>query len=83
MQILKVFQCQKVMDSKIWMSLKRTNTKNRLPAVMAINQYVDNKFTKSFKSYLGEDAVYGFINNVIKESKYCTVIIKSILTKNL
>ena len=25
-----------------------------------------------FKSYLGEDAVYNFINSMIKESKYCT-----------
>ena len=35
---------------------------------------VDNKFSKSFKSYLREDAVYNFINNMIRESKYCTDI---------
>ena len=33
----------------------------------------DDKFSKSFKTYLGEDAVYNFINNMIKESKYCSV----------
>ena len=32
----------------------------------------DDKFSKSFKTYLGEDAVYNFINNMIKESKYCS-----------
>ena len=33
---------------------------------------VNDKFSKSFKSYLDEDAVYNFINSMIKESKYCT-----------
>ena len=32
---------------------------------------VDDKFRELFKSYLGEDAVYNFINSMIKESKYC------------
>ena len=30
---------------------------------------VDDKFSKSFKSYLGEDAVYNFINSTIEESR--------------
>ena len=29
---------------------------------------VDDKFSKPFKSYLGQDAVCNFINSVIKES---------------
>ena len=37
---------------------------------------VDDKFIKSFKSYLGEDAVYNFINSMIKESNFCTGIMK-------
>ena len=37
MQILKVFQCQKKMESKIRMSFTRTNIKKILLAVMAIN----------------------------------------------
>ena len=38
---------------------------------------VDDKFSKTFKSYLGEDAVCHFINSVVEESKYCNdVIIK-------
>ena len=34
---------------------------------------VDNKFNKLFTSFLGEDAVYSFINNMIEKSKskYC------------
>ena len=30
------------------------------------------EFSKSFKTYLGEDAVYNFINSMIEESKYCS-----------
>ena len=37
---------------------------------------VDDKFSKPFKSYLGEDAVYNFINSMIKENKYCTDLMK-------
>ena len=38
---------------------------------------VDNRFTKPFKTYLGIDGVYNFINNMIEESKssiVCEVI---------
>ena len=31
---------------------------------------VDDKLSKSFKSYLVEDVVYNFINSMIKENKY-------------
>ena len=31
--------------------------------------YVDDKFSNRFKSCLGEDDVYNFINSMIKESK--------------
>ena len=34
------------------------------------------KFSKLFKSYLGKDAVYNFINSVIEESKYCSEVMK-------
>ena len=37
---------------------------------------VDNKFSKPFKSYLGEVAVYNFINSMIQESKYCSDVMK-------
>ena len=33
---------------------------------------VDDKFSKSFKTYLGEDAVYNFLNSMIKGSQYCS-----------
>ena len=35
---------------------------------------VDDKFSKLLKSYLSEDAVYNFINNMVKESKYCSYV---------
>ena len=33
---------------------------------------VDEKFSKPFKSYLGEDTVYDFINSMVEESMYCS-----------
>ena len=45
-----------------------------LPAVMAKNQYV---------LVIGKNAVYNFINGVIEDSKYCSDVIKDILTKEL
>ena len=41
------------------------------------------KFSKLFKTYLGEDAVYNFINNMIEESKYCSGVIKKHFNKEL
>ena len=35
------------------------------------------KFSKSFKFYLDENAVYNFINNIMEESKYYTDIVKN------
>ena len=32
---------------------------------------VDNAFSKLFRSCLGEDTVYNFINSMVEESKYC------------
>ena len=40
MQILKVFQCRKIIESKIQISLIQTDTKNMLLVVTAINQHV-------------------------------------------
>ena len=40
--------------------------------------YVDEKFNKRFKSYLGKNAVYSFINSMIKESNYRCEVMKSI-----
>ena len=55
MQIL-ILQHQKIMESNIQMSLIRTNIKNMLLAVMAVNQYVSMiSLSSFFKSYLGEE----------------------------
>ena len=39
---------------------------------------VDDKFSKPFKSYLGEDAVYNFISRMIEKSKYCSDLMKKL-----
>ena len=44
---------------------------------------VDDKFSKPFKSYLGKDAVYNFISSMIKESKYCSDVMKKHFNKEL
>ena len=43
----------------------------------------DDKFCKPFKTYLGKDTVYDFINSMIEESKYCSEVIKNFLTKKM
>ena len=42
---------------------------------------VDDKFSKSFKTYLGKDVVYNFINNMVEESKYCSAVMKKLFNK--
>ena len=44
---------------------------------------VDNKFSKPFKSYYGEDAVWNFINSMIEESKCCSEMMKKPFNKEL
>ena len=46
-------------------------------------EFVDDKFSQTFKTYLGREAVYNFINNMIEESKYCSDVIKKHLNKEL
>ena len=38
---------------------------------------VNDKFSNPFRSCLVEDAVYNFINSMIKESKYCREVMKT------
>ena len=44
---------------------------------------VDDKFSKPFKSYLGEDTVYNFISSMIEESKYSSNKMKKDFNKKL
>ena len=64
------------------------NNRNQNPEESYTNKYqihvacsyivlVKNQF------YLGQDAVYNFINTMIEESKYCTYVIKKPSAKNL
>ena len=70
-----------IIESKIQKSLIQTNIVFSYDYKLVC---VDDKFTKLFKTYLGEGAIYNFINSMIEENKYCSdVIKKSILTKNL
>ena len=44
---------------------------------------VEDKFGKPFKSYLGEDVVYNFVNSRFEESKCCSNVIKNHFNKEL
>ena len=44
---------------------------------------VDDKLSQTFKTYLGKDPVYNLINNMIKESKYCSEVMKKHFNKEL
>ena len=48
--------------------------------------FVDGRFSAPsviFKSYLGEDTVYNFINSLVEESTYCTDVMKKHFNKKL
>ena len=40
-------------------------------------------FSKLFKTYSGKVVIYNFINNIIKESKYCSEVMKKPFNKEL
>ena len=44
---------------------------------------VDDKFSKPFKTYLGKDAVYNFINSMIKERKSSSDVMKKNFDKEV
>ena len=44
---------------------------------------VDDKFSKPFKSCIGEDAVSNFVSIMIEESKYCSDVMKKHFNKEL
>ena len=44
---------------------------------------VDDKFSKPFRTYLGENTVNNFINNLIEENKYCGDVMKKHFNKDL
>ena len=44
---------------------------------------VDDKSFKTFKTYIGKDAIYNFINIMIDESKYCSDVMKKHFSKEL
>ena len=44
---------------------------------------VDDKFSKPFKSYSGEDTVNNFINSMTEKSMYCSEVMKKHFNKEL
>ena len=44
---------------------------------------VDDTFSKSLNTYLGEDTLYNFTNSMIEESKYCSEVMKKKINKEL
>ena len=45
--------------------------------------FVDDKFSKPSKTYLGKDAVYNFIKSMIEENQYCSEVMKKHFNKEL
>ena len=45
--------------------------------------FVDDKFSKPFKTYLKNNTVYNFVNSAIQESKYCNKVMKKHFNKEL
>ena len=62
MEILKQFKCLKRMESKIQKSLILINIKSDYKIVC-----VYDMSSKAFKSYLGKDALYNFIDSMIED----------------
>ena len=80
MQILEVYQCGKITESKI-----QYYTNKYLRDIACSYDYglvcVDYKFSWLFKTYLGKDAFYNFMLSMIEESKYCSGEMKKQLNK--
>ena len=45
--------------------------------------YIDGKFSKSAKRDLGDDAVHKFFNDIVKEGKYCSKMMKKLVVKKM
>ena len=60
------------------------NNGKQNPDKFYTNKYQKNSAcNKSFKSYVREDDVYNFVNDMIEESNYCTDIMKKHFNKEL
>ena len=68
------------MESKTQNSLTQSNIKKYCSYGYKL-VCADDKFSKSFKRYLGRNAVYNFINSMIEESKYCSAVMKKRFNK--
>ena len=44
---------------------------------------LNDAFSKPIKSYLGQEDVYNFVSSMIKESKYCSDVMKNQFNKEL
>ena len=44
---------------------------------------IDVKLSKPFKSYLGKDAAYNFINSMVEENEYCSGVMKKYFHREL
>ena len=78
MQILKVFL---MLENNGKQNPEESYANKYQKHIACTNGYqlvcVGNKFSKPLKTYLDKDAVYNFINSMIKESKYCSEVTKN------
>ena len=82
MQISKAFQCHED-NGKQNPNQSYTNKyqKHLACSYGYILEYVEDKFSKPFKSYLDEDVVCNLISSMIKECKYCSNVMKKHFNK--
>ena len=74
MQILKIFYCQKLIESKIQLSLIK-----KIPITCYLQLWllcVDDNFSIPFKLSLDQDVEYNFINSMVEERKYWCDVMK-------
>ena len=45
--------------------------------------HVDERYSKPYKTYFGEDAIENFLNEMVKEKEYCSTVIKGKFNKSL
>ena len=82
MQILKALSCQKITESQIQQSYTKKYQKH-IACSYGYKLVCLDKFSKPFKAYIGKDAVYNLLNNMIKQSQYCSQVMKKSFNKEL
>ena len=76
MQILEIYYCQKIMESKTQESYTNKYQMHIACSYGYKLECVDDKFSKPFKTSLGKDLLYNVINCMIQEIKFWNEVMK-------